>query len=209
MKNTDTMALFDSRLEASLIVDVETATEIIAELLERKANFPEESMSEIIEILTYRTTILIDKYYTEKEGELYFIQGLFDKDDNQPIVESPIVFIQDTVFDELELDNKFNVKEMVIFSQSEEEIEGDLEDEEDSYNSCGCEDCIGCDEGYGELEDTLDDMVADFLGELDDCETDVEFIELLKDYLSDAIEFGERKSAREIVEGIAEGYDLG
>lgn len=203
MENTDIIALFDSRLEASLIVDVETAVVIVEELINREVNFPEESISEIVEILNNEEAILIEKIYTEATGEMYFIQGLFDEDNKQTIVESPIVFIQDIVFEELELDNKFNVKEMVIFSESEEEIEGDLEDEEDSCNSCGCEDCNGCDEGYGELEDTLEDMVADFLGEFEDCETDIEFIELLKDYLSDAIEFGERKSAREIVEGIA------
>ena len=199
------LEVFDNYLEASLILDKETATEVVVELLSRGISFEETDSSEISSILTNEDVILIEKTYSETYGEVYFIEGLI-YDDEQSEVENSVVFIQDTVLDEIDTEFIYS-DDIYTFSYLEED---DLDEEDEDYCNGNCEECDCNDEYDGdydeEVENLLDGLVEDFMEQLEDI--DEGFEELLKGYLMEAFDFGEEYGAEVIIEGLQNKYDL-
>ena len=193
--------IFDGYLEASLILDGETATEVIVELLSRQISFEETDSSEIASILTNEDVILIEKIYSETYGEVYFIEGLI-YDGEQSMVENNVVFVQDTVLDEI--DTEFIYSDNIyIFSYLEEDEDViDWQEEVDNICDGNCEEC-DYDE---EVENLLDGLVEDFMEQLEDL--DEGFEELLKGYLMEAFEYGEEYGAETIISDLQNKYDL-
>ena len=193
--------IFDGYLEASLILDGETATEVIVELLSRQISFEETDSSEIASILTNEDVILIEKIYSETYGEVYFIEGLI-YDGEQSMVENNVVFVQDTVLDEI--DTEFIYSDNIyIFSYLEEDEDViDWQEEVDNICDGNCEEC-DYDE---EVENLLDGLVEDFMEQLEDL--DEGFEELLKGYLMEAFDFGEEYGAETIISDLQNKYDL-
>lgn len=191
--------IFDGYLEASLILDKETATEVVVELLSRQISFEETDSSEIASILTNEDVILIEKTYSEKYGEVYFIEGLI-YDNEQSDVENSVVFIQDTILDEIDTFSYFEEDEYVI----------DWQEEVDNICDGNCEECDYDDEYDGdydeEVENLLDGLVEDFMEQLEDL--DEGFEELLKGYLMEAFDFGEEYGAESIISDLQNKYDL-
>ena len=201
--------IFDGYLEASLILDKETATEVIAELLSRQISFEETNSSEIASILTNEDVILIEKIYSEKYGEIYFIEGLI-YDDEQSDVENNVVFIQDTVLDEIDTEFIYS-DEIYTFSYFEEDEDTvDWDKEVNDICDGNCEECSCNDEYDGdyeeEVENLLDGLVEDFMEQLEDL--DEGFEELLKGYLMEAFDLGEEYGAESIISDLQNKYDL-
>ena len=193
--------IFDGYLEASLILDGETATEVIVELLSRQISFEETDSSEIASILTNEDVILIEKIYSETYGEVYFIEGLI-YDGEQSMVENNVVFVQDTVLDEI--DTEFIYSDNIYGFSYLEEDEDVIDWQEEVDNICdgNCEEC-DYDE---EVENLLDGLVEDFMEQLEDL--DEGFEELLKGYLMEAFEYGEEYGAETIISDLQNKYDL-
>ena len=203
------ITLFDNYLEASLILDKETATEVVVELLSRQISFEETDSSEVASILTNEDVILIEKIYSEKYGEIYLIEGLI-YDDEQSDVENSVVFIQDTILDEIDTEFIYS-NEIYTFSYFEED-EDVIDGQEEVDNICdgNCEECDCNDEYDGdydeEVENLLDGLVEDFMEQLEDL--DEGFEELLKGYLMEAFDYGEEYGAESIISDLQNKYDL-
>ena len=193
--------IFDGYLEASLILNREVGTEVVVELLSRQISFEETDSSEIASILTNEDVILIEKIYSETYGEVYFIEGLI-YDGEQSMVENNVVFVQDTVLDEI--DTEFIYSDNIYGFSYLEEDEDVIDWQEEVDNICdgNCEEC-DYDE---EVENLLDGLVEDFMEQLEDL--DEGFEELLKGYLMEAFEYGEEYGAETIISDLQNKYDL-
>jgi hypothetical protein len=204
--------IFDGYLEASLILDREVGTEVVVELLSRQISFEETDSSEISSILTNEDVILIEKTYSESYGEAYFIEGLIYKGEQSDVI-SNVVFIQDTVLDEID-DGFIYSDEIYVFSYFDEDEE-DIDWQEEVNDICNgnCEECNCNDEYDGdydeEVESLLDGLVEDFMEQLRDLEDFSDgYYELLKGYLMEAFEYGEEYGAETIISDLQNKYDL-
>ena len=197
--------IFDGYLEASLILDKEVATEVVVEILSRNISFEETDSSEIASILTNEDVILIEKIYSESYGEAYFIEGLI-YDNEQSDVENNVVFIQDTVLDEIDTEFIYS-DEIYTFSYFDEDKDTvDWQEEVNDICNGNCEECDCNDEYDEEVENLLDGLVEDFMEQL---EYDYEnFEELLKGYLMEAFDYGEEYGAETIISDLQNKYDL-
>ena len=193
--------IFDNYLEASLILDRQSSTEIVLELSSRGISFEETDSSEVSSILTNEDIILIEKTYSETYGEVYFIEGLI-YDGEQSDISSNVVFIQDAVLNKI--DDEFIYSENIYtFSEVEE-------DNSDDYCDGNCEEC-SCneeDEEYYGVSNLLDDLVEDFVEQWRDVDDEIEFEELLKGYLMEAFDLGEENGAESIIKSLQNKYNL-